>query len=109
VAARLHEIGCRGVVITGGHLRKANDYLSVWDSGSNTEQIFTGSRLDSRATHGTGCAFAAALACGLARGRSLPEAVGGAKAYVRKAILTAYAVGQGNGPMNHLYALDEPN
>jgi hydroxymethylpyrimidine/phosphomethylpyrimidine kinase len=34
--------------------------------------------------------------------------VDGAKAYVRRAILAAYAVGQGNGPMNHLYGMDEP-
>jgi hydroxymethylpyrimidine/phosphomethylpyrimidine kinase len=109
LAAKLHEIGCQGVVITGGHLAEANDYLSVWDAGRITEQVFPGVRLDSRATHGTGCAFATALACGLARGHSLPEAVDGAKAYVRRAILEAYAVGQGNGPMNHLYGLDEPN
>src|ERR1019366_3650011 len=109
LADKLHETGCRGVVITGGHLREANDYLSVWDAGRMTELVFPGVRLDSRATHGTGCAFAAALACGLARGHSLPEAVDGAKAYVRRAILEAYAVGQGNGPMNHLYGLDEPN
>ena len=108
LAAKLHEIGCRGVAITGGHLAEANDYLSVWDAGRITEQVFRGSRLESRATHGTGCAFATALACGLARGHSLPEAVDGAKAYVRRAILAAYAVGQGNGPMNHLYGVDEP-
>ena len=108
LAAKLHETGCRGVVITGGHLAEPNDYLSVWDAGRMTEQVFPGVRLDSRATHGTGCAFAAALACGLARGHSLPEAVDGAKAYVRRAILAAYAVGQGNGPMNHLYGMDEP-
>jgi hydroxymethylpyrimidine/phosphomethylpyrimidine kinase len=108
VAGKLHQMGCRGVVITGGHLREANDYLSILDSGSTTEQIFPGSRLDSRATHGTGCAFATALACGLARGRSLPEAVDEAKGYVRRAILAAYPIGRGNGPMNHLYCLDEP-
>ena len=108
VAAKLHQMGCLGVIITGGHLPEANDYLSIWDEGRTTEQVFPGSRLDSRATHGTGCAFATAVACGLARGRSLPEAVDEAKAYVRKAILAAYEVGQGNGPMNHLYRLDEP-
>src|ERR1035438_10294251 len=67
LAAKLHETGCRGVVITGGHLREANDHLSVWDAGRIREQVFPGGRLDSRATHGTGCAFATALACGLAR------------------------------------------
>lgn len=107
LAARLHDLGCRGVVITGGHLREANDFLSVLDSGRTKEYIFPGSRVQSRATHGTGCAFATALACGLARGQSLPEAVDGAKIFVRNAILAAYRVGSGNGPMNHLFRLDE--
>src|ERR1019366_2465419 len=73
LAAKLHEIGCQGVVITGGHLAEANDYLSVWDAGRITEQVFPGVRLDSRATHGTGCAFATGLACGLARGPMFPR------------------------------------
>jgi hydroxymethylpyrimidine/phosphomethylpyrimidine kinase len=107
LAAKLHDMGCRGVVITGGHLLEANDYLSVWDSGTSAEQIFRGTRLDSKATHGTGCAFATALACGLAHGRSLSESVGGAKEFVRTAIARAYPVGKGNGPMNQLFRLDE--
>ena len=107
LATKLHEMGGRGVVITGGHLSEANDYLSVLDADGRTERIFPGSRLASQATHGTGCAFATALACGLARGQRLPEAVLGAKEFVRKAIASAYPVGKGTGPMNHLFRLDE--
>lgn len=107
LASKLHDMGCGGVVITGGHLSEANDHLSVWDSGRITEQIFWGSRLASQATHGTGCAFAMALACGLARGHSLPEAVSGAKDFVRKAIAAAYPVGKRVGPINHLFSLGE--
>ena len=94
-------------MITGGHLSEANDYLSVRASGKTTEQVFPGTRLVSEATHGTGCAFATALACGLAQGHSLPEAVDGAKKFVVKAIAAAYPVGMGIGPMNHLFRLDE--
>ena len=108
LAGKLHGIGCRGVVITGGHLPEANDYLSIWDSGGTTEQVFRGSRLASRGTHGTGCAFATALVCGLAHGLGLSEAVDGAKKFVREAIAAAYPVGQSTGPMNHLFRLDEP-
>jgi len=107
LAAKLHDLGCRGVVITGGHLSEANDYLSVWDSGRITEEVFPGTRLASQATHGTGCAFATAIACGLARGRELPQATREAKEYVRKAIASAYPIGRGKGPMNHLFRLDE--
>lgn len=52
-------------------------------------------------THGTGCAFATALACGLAQGKELAQAVRGAKDYVRRAILAAYPLGKGTGPINH--------
>lgn len=107
LASKLHDLGGRGVIITGGHLHEANDYLSVWDSGRITEQIFLGMRLASQATHGTGCAFATAIACGLAKGQLQPEAVEGAKKFVRKAIATAYPVGKRTGPMNHLFRLDK--
>ncbi len=105
LARRLHAMGSKAVVITGGHLPEANDYLSSSTDGNVFEQVFPGARLESTATHGTGCAFATALACGLAQGRGLPESVGLAKEFVRKAIAGAYPVGAGQGPMNHLFRL----
>jgi hydroxymethylpyrimidine/phosphomethylpyrimidine kinase len=106
LAEKLHARGCKSIVITGGHLPEAIDYLSSQSSGELVEQIFAGSRIESRATHGTGCAFATALACKLAAGKQLPEAVEDAKGYVRQAIAAAYPVGKGIGPMNHLFRLD---
>jgi len=105
LANKLHVMGCRAVAITGGHLPEAKDYLSMYVAGEVEEQVFTGSHLDSKSTHGTGCAFATALACGLAHGRELPEAVIDAKDYVRRAIQASYSVGKGTGPVNHLFAL----
>jgi hydroxymethylpyrimidine/phosphomethylpyrimidine kinase len=106
LAAKLHVLGWQAVVITGGHLPEANDYLSSKTAARTSEQVFRGSRIESKATHGTGCALAMALACGLAKGRPLVEAVGGAKEFVRKAISAAYPVGKGIGPMNHLFRLN---
>ncbi len=106
LAAKLLELGCGAVVITGGHLPEANDYLSSKTAAGTSEHVFRGSRIESQATHGTGCAFAMALACGLAKGLPLVEAVGSAKDFVRKAILAAYPVGKGVGPMNHLFRLN---
>jgi hydroxymethylpyrimidine/phosphomethylpyrimidine kinase len=106
LAHKLHKMGCRGVVITGGHLHEANDYLSYHSSGTATEQVFLGTVLESPATHGTGCAFATALACGLAHGHTLPESVQRAKDFVRNAITAAYPVGKGVGPMNHLFRFE---
>jgi len=106
LAAKLHDLGCRAVVITGGHLAEANDYLSSTEPAGTFARVFPGARIESRATHGTGCAFATALACGLARGLSLPDAVQQAKDYVCRAIAAAYQVGKGTGPMNHLFGLE---
>ena len=107
LAAELHLLGCRGVVITGGHLRETNDYLSVADGSRIREQVFPGVHLESPATHGTGCAFATALACGLARGHNLAEALQGAKDFVLTAMAAAYPLGKGVGPMNHLFRLKD--
>ena len=101
-AAKLHSLGSRAVVITGGHLPEANDYLSCLDNGTLREEIFTGSHLESRSTHGTGCAFATSIACQLALGQKLPQAVRAAKEYVRKAVESAYPMGKGAGPINHM-------
>ena len=101
MAGRLRELGSRAVVITGGHLTQANDYLLYEDGGSVREEVFPGVHLESRSTHGTGCAFATALACQLAHGKALTEAVRAAKEYVRKAIAASYPLGKGNGPINH--------
>ncbi len=101
MAGRLHALGSRAVVITGGHLTQANDYLLYEDGGSVGEEIFTGVHLESRSTHGTGCAFATALACQLAHGKALTDAVRAAKEYVGKAIAASYPLGKGNGPINH--------
>ena len=105
LADRLHQLGSRAVVITGGHLDPPNDLLSYVIDDVRQDEIFPGARIASRSTHGTGCAFATALACQLALGRELPEAVREAKAYVRAAIEAAYPFGKGIGPMNHLFRL----
>jgi hydroxymethylpyrimidine/phosphomethylpyrimidine kinase len=102
IAAGLHRLGANAAVITGGHLQSANDYLSYKvASDENQEEIILGERLESRSPHGTGCAFATALACRLALGDKLPEAIHAAKDYVRKGILSAYPLGKGIGPVNH--------
>ena len=105
LAGMLLKRGCRAVVITGGNLEEANDLLAIQEGDAIAEYVFRGERIETRATHGTGCAFAMALTCLLATGRELPAAVGEAKEYVRRAMLAAYPVGKGTGPMNHLFRL----
>lgn len=108
-AAKLHSMGARNVVITGGHLEKAIDLLSFTNSRGVIEQeLFKAERQRSKSTHGTGCAFSSAMACHLAQGRGLPEGVLLAKAFVGAAITNAHALGRGIGPLHHLYRMSQP-
>jgi hydroxymethylpyrimidine/phosphomethylpyrimidine kinase len=106
-AARLHVLGAANVVVTGGHLEKAIDLLSFTTSRGIEQETFKADRQRSNSTHGTGCAFATALACHLAHGRGLPEAVLLSKAYVSAAIANAHPVGKGAGPVHHLYRMNQ--
>ena len=64
---------------------------------------FAGPRLRTRATHGTGCTLSAAIAARLAAGEELAVAVGGAIAYVRRAMAAAPPLGGGAGPLAHFH------
>jgi hydroxymethylpyrimidine/phosphomethylpyrimidine kinase len=104
-AARLHEMGAVTVVVTGGHLEKAIDLLSFTSRRGIQQEIFKSQRQRTNFTHGTGCAFASALACHLALGRGLPEAVLLAKVYVSGAIANGHPLGRGTSPVHHLYRM----
>lgn len=106
-ARKLHQMGASAVVVTGGHLEKAIDLLSFSGSRGIEQELFKSARLKSSSTHGTGCAFATAVACHLAMGRGLPEAVLLAKAYVAAAIGNAHPLGHGIGPVHHLYRMQQ--
>ncbi len=106
-AARLHSLGAANVVVTGGHLERATDLLSFATAHGTETEIFKADRQRSNSTHGTGCAFSTALACHLAHGRGLPEAVLLSKAYVSAAIANAYPLGHGAGPLHHLYRMGQ--
>jgi hydroxymethylpyrimidine/phosphomethylpyrimidine kinase len=106
-ATRLHSMGAANVVVTGGHLEKATDLLSFTTARGTETEIFKADRQRSNSTHGTGCAFSTALACHLAHGRGLPEAVLLSKAYVSAAITNAHPLGRGVGPLHHLYRMTQ--
>jgi hydroxymethylpyrimidine/phosphomethylpyrimidine kinase len=101
-ALRLREMGAKAVVVTGGHLDPTTDVLL---SAQGDVQTFKSERLDSTFTHGTGCAFSTSIACQLAQGRPLAEAVLLAKAYITAAIANGYPIGKGVNPVNHMYRM----
>jgi hydroxymethylpyrimidine/phosphomethylpyrimidine kinase len=106
-AAKIHQMGSVAVVITGGHLDKAIDLLSFTTKHGVEQEVFKAERQRSNSTHGTGCAFATAMACHLALDRGLAEAALLAKTYVTAAIAAGLPLGRGTGPVNHLYRMNE--
>jgi hydroxymethylpyrimidine/phosphomethylpyrimidine kinase len=106
-AAKLHEMGARAVVITGGHLDKAIDLLSFASTTGIEQEVFKAERQKSNSTHGTGCAFSTAMACHLALDRGLAEAALLAKTYVTAAIAAGHPLGRGTGPVHHLYRMSQ--
>jgi hydroxymethylpyrimidine/phosphomethylpyrimidine kinase len=97
-ARRLCGLGCRAVLIKGGHL--AGPPVDVLFDGDSVKR-FEGTRVRSRHTHGTGCTLSAAITANVALGFGLYDAVGRAKRFVQAAIETAPAIGHGHGPLNH--------
>jgi len=106
-AAKLHEMGASAVVVTGGHLEKAMDLLSFTTKHGVEQEVFKAERQRSTSTHGTGCAFATAMACHLAMDRGIAEATLLAKTYVAAAIANGQPLGKGTGPVHHLYRMSQ--
>jgi hydroxymethylpyrimidine/phosphomethylpyrimidine kinase len=92
-------LGVNHVLFKGGHGEGAVLRDVLWSDGEFTP--FEASRQETAHTHGTGCTLATAIACGLAQGMALNDAVARAHAYVQEAIRTAPALGAGSGPLNH--------
>lgn len=108
-AAQLRELASRqgnpalNVVVTGGDFDPPDDFLLT---ASGEQHWLQGERVVTNATHGTGCAFSSALLCALIDGQSPFQAARSAKEYVTGALRSAFPIGKGKGPMNHLFPLE---
>ncbi|HEV2301026.1 MAG TPA: bifunctional hydroxymethylpyrimidine kinase/phosphomethylpyrimidine kinase, partial [Stellaceae bacterium] len=102
-ARALLGIGCRAVLLKGGHL-PGDTVFDVLAAGSGV-RLWQSPRIATRHTHGTGCTLASAIAAGLAQGRDLESAVDRARDYVRRAIASAPGLGRGHGPLDHAHPL----
>jgi hydroxymethylpyrimidine/phosphomethylpyrimidine kinase len=90
--------------VKGGDL--AGEPVDVLLADGET-RLFHGRRIDTRHTHGTGCALSSAIAAGLAKGDGLIDAIAAAKAWLEGALEAAEALdlGEGRGPPHHFHAL----
>jgi hydroxymethylpyrimidine/phosphomethylpyrimidine kinase len=103
---RLLAMGCRMVLIKGGHGQGAEsvDYLI----GGDGVTALAAPRIATRNTHGTGCSLSSAIAAGLAKSENLDAAVHHAKTWISAAIAAAdrLDVGRGHGPIHHFHGRD---
>jgi hydroxymethylpyrimidine/phosphomethylpyrimidine kinase len=97
----IHKIGCRNVLIKGGHLLADRGTDLLYDG--KFFEVFKDEYINTPHTHGTGCTYASAIAAHLALGKALSQAVKAAKAYTTEAIRHGLAIGHGRGPANHFY------
>ena len=102
-AKKISETYHCAVLCKGGHkLNDANDLL--WSEGKG--RWFSGKRIDNPNTHGTGCTLSSAIASNLAKGFDLETSVERAKDYISGALAAMLDLGQGSGPMDLGFAID---
>ncbi|OBK22561.1 bifunctional hydroxymethylpyrimidine kinase/phosphomethylpyrimidine kinase [Mycobacterium asiaticum] len=106
-AKALHALGPRWALVKGGHLRTSErscDLLYGPSQGADFHEFDT-ERLPTGNDHGGGDTLAAAVACALAHGYPMPDAVAFGKRWVTEALRAAYPLGGGHGPVSPLFRL----
>jgi hydroxymethylpyrimidine/phosphomethylpyrimidine kinase len=108
-ARALLELGPGAVLLKGGHLGGAESVDALTVAGDVV--LTRRPRVETSATHGTGCTLSAAIAALVARqGGNLPEdwtsVVEGARDYLQTALLggAELGIGSGHGPVHHFAA-----
>jgi len=97
-ARAIHGIGAGAVLVTGGHLE--GSAVDVAFDGRSIA-LFDTPRVETPPAHGLGCALSTAVACGLARGLPLLDAIDEAKRYVTQILAAWLRVGKGSVVPDH--------
>ncbi|PSQ23348.1 bifunctional hydroxymethylpyrimidine kinase/phosphomethylpyrimidine kinase [Halobacteriales archaeon QS_9_67_15] len=94
--AEAREAGER---LVEGHI-PGDDVVDVLVTGDGVD-VFRHSRVDTDATHGSGCALSSAIATRLAHGDDLVDAVGAGIGLLARAVRYNLDVGEGPGAVHH--------
>lgn len=99
----LRALGAQAVLMKGGHL--GGQHSPDWLIEAHGVTKLDAARIDTIATHGTGCTLSAAIAALRPQRPDLPSAVSDAKTYLTQALLHAHRlqVGSGVGPVHHFH------
>ncbi|MGA9674010.1 MAG: bifunctional hydroxymethylpyrimidine kinase/phosphomethylpyrimidine kinase [Mycobacterium sp.] len=103
-AKALHALGPRWALVKGGHLRSSDSSCDLLYDGADFYE-FDAPRVPTGNDHGGGDTLATAVACALAHGFTVPDAVGFGKRWVTECLHAAYPLGHGHGPVSPLFRL----
>ncbi len=103
-AKALRALGPRWVLVKGGHLRSSERSCDLLYDGADFHE-FDSERLPTGNDHGGGDTLASAVACALAHGFTMPDAVGFGKRWVTECLRASYPLGHGHGPVSPLFRL----
>ena len=97
------KMGVRATVIKGLRGAEAGDAVAidVFCDGSDVHCL-THPWEDAANTHGSGCAFSAAVTAGLALGKQLPDALEVAEKFIHSALASPLRLGHGTSPVDPL-------
>ena len=104
-ARTLARLGCRNVLVKGGHLEGEDSDDCLYLGGEARVVRLPCGRVGTRNNHGTGCTLSSAIAACIAKGDDVETAVRRAKEYITEAIRAgaAYRIGHGHGPVHHFW------
>jgi hydroxymethylpyrimidine/phosphomethylpyrimidine kinase len=103
-ARALHAFGPQWALVKGGHLKSSSRSPDLLFDGTNFHE-FDSPRVETGHDHGAGDTLAAAIACALAHGYTVPDAVAFGKSWVTECLRAAYPLGHGHGPVSPLFRL----
>lgn len=95
-ALKIHELGAKKVIVTGGHLAGTDVLYADGDFTYIVGELIKGG------THGSGCTHSSAITAELAKGTPLVEAAHRSKKFVENAILSSVKIGGGVAPVDQL-------
>lgn len=93
-AAAARELSAKfgtGILLKGGHLHTA-ECRDIYQNGTERSD-FVATRIDTPASHGTGCTLSAAITAGLALGKPMIEAIGDAKTFLNQSLAQSLSLG----------------
>lgn len=98
--------GC-SLLVKGGHAEGETVIDRLLETGEGEVARWEAPRIDTKHSHGTGCALASAIATGLAQGMPLEPAIARARDFVRLSLLDAPGLGAGHGPMGQQFVRND--